>query len=427
MQGRKRRRSVRERVVEPSEPLQSGSDRPSLRQLSQLSLFVGIPFCGFGFADNFIMIVAGDAIDFRFAAYGITTMAAAGLGNWISDVIGLGIGDVIERGATKMGLSNGNLTPAQERTQLAKFVNLAAKVLGITLGCFLGMCPLLFLKKHKLELSDADTQLYEEIFCKMGMSPTDFAELRAIGTRKTASANQVLLKGGVPHRSVILLLKGEAFSYNVCDETLKKDEPVARYTGKLDADADKEAESTNSEGSLIRYRGHIIGGSALGDSSLHLRLNNVVAKRSTEYIEWDLSTLRDLCNRDAIVHRSFLLIQQEKHTQEKLSDTQIRALENYKMALHSVLVDGRLAVEERSFIELRRKQSMIGDEAHQQMLAELGWSKEEWDKGEKSGRSAIMRSAALSQENQEKLQEAVAMIEAVLADLKRADLRNSGG
>ena len=36
------------------------------------------------------------------------------MGNWLSDTIGLGLGDVIERTAGKMGLSNGNLSPAQD-------------------------------------------------------------------------------------------------------------------------------------------------------------------------------------------------------------------------------------------------------------------------------------------------------------------------
>ena len=36
---------------------------------------------GFGFADNFIMIIAGDVIDKNFAVvFGFSTMAAAGLG-----------------------------------------------------------------------------------------------------------------------------------------------------------------------------------------------------------------------------------------------------------------------------------------------------------------------------------------------------------
>ncbi|MFB1004520.1 MAG: hypothetical protein QMC70_10350, partial [Bacteroidia bacterium] len=46
-----------------------------------------VPLIGFGFLDNCIMIVAGDAIDNGVGrALRISTMAAAGLGNLISDV-----------------------------------------------------------------------------------------------------------------------------------------------------------------------------------------------------------------------------------------------------------------------------------------------------------------------------------------------------
>ena len=38
-----------------------------------------------------IMIVCGDFIDAQFGVmFGLTTMASAGLGNWLSDTIGLG-------------------------------------------------------------------------------------------------------------------------------------------------------------------------------------------------------------------------------------------------------------------------------------------------------------------------------------------------
>jgi len=40
-------------------------------------------------------------------------LSSTGLGNWLSDTIGLGLGDAIERSAGKVGLSNGNLSPAQ--------------------------------------------------------------------------------------------------------------------------------------------------------------------------------------------------------------------------------------------------------------------------------------------------------------------------
>ena len=45
---------------------------------------------GFGFADNAIMIVAGDRIDATLGVrLGFSTLAAAGLGNLISDVAGI--------------------------------------------------------------------------------------------------------------------------------------------------------------------------------------------------------------------------------------------------------------------------------------------------------------------------------------------------
>ncbi|CAH8874705.1 unnamed protein product [Trichobilharzia szidati] len=61
---------------------------------SQLKLVVVgscLPFIGFGFLDNAIMIIAGEYIDLTFSAMlGISTMAAAGLGNLVSDLFGIG-------------------------------------------------------------------------------------------------------------------------------------------------------------------------------------------------------------------------------------------------------------------------------------------------------------------------------------------------
>nr|CAH8875456.1 unnamed protein product [Trichobilharzia regenti] len=61
---------------------------------NQLKLVVAgscLPFIGFGFLDNAIMIIAGEYIDLTFSAMlGISTMAAAGLGNLVSDLFGIG-------------------------------------------------------------------------------------------------------------------------------------------------------------------------------------------------------------------------------------------------------------------------------------------------------------------------------------------------
>ena len=65
--------------------------RPSSAELWRLAIQQGLPFVGFGFLDNFIMIVAGESIEtFLGASLVISTMAAAALGNTLSDVFGIG-------------------------------------------------------------------------------------------------------------------------------------------------------------------------------------------------------------------------------------------------------------------------------------------------------------------------------------------------
>eukprot|EP00913_Durusdinium_trenchii_P032766 g30673.t1 len=143
-------------AAEPTEWLEWDLDeaQPEAAEPAPVALlfFIAVPFFGFGFADNAIMIVCGDFIDAQFGVmFGLTTMASAGLGNWLSDTIGLGLGDVIERSAAKMGLSNGGLSSlsktiqssaqhcaCKERMQIAKMTTLGGKLIGITLGCFAG-------------------------------------------------------------------------------------------------------------------------------------------------------------------------------------------------------------------------------------------------------------------------------------------------
>lgn len=73
-----------------------------------------VPFLGFGFLDNFIMICAGDSIDHLFGTvFCFSTMAAAGFGNTISDVIGIGSAHYIERGCEIMGLRPPKLSTIQ--------------------------------------------------------------------------------------------------------------------------------------------------------------------------------------------------------------------------------------------------------------------------------------------------------------------------
>jgi len=64
--------------------------------LLHVGVFQAVPLMGFGFLDNCIMIVAGEAIESGLGrTLRLTTLAAAGLGNLISDVAGLGLEDYV--------------------------------------------------------------------------------------------------------------------------------------------------------------------------------------------------------------------------------------------------------------------------------------------------------------------------------------------
>ena len=67
------------------------------------------------------MIVAGDAIDASLgAALCLSTMAAAGLGNLFSDVVGIAATDQIEASFNKLGLPPTNLTAIQLKSSRAR-------------------------------------------------------------------------------------------------------------------------------------------------------------------------------------------------------------------------------------------------------------------------------------------------------------------
>ena len=126
---------------------------PTSAQLRHMLFFAGVPFIGFGFLDNFIMILAGDQIEDAIGSVvAISTLAAAGLGNLVSDVVGLGSTGIIERAATKLGLRPPKLSPAQKELPLVKHFALIGTVIGISIGCLLGMVPLLFMDQKKKEL-----------------------------------------------------------------------------------------------------------------------------------------------------------------------------------------------------------------------------------------------------------------------------------
>ena len=66
-------------------------------QLRSLAIQNIVPFIGFGFVDNSIMVLSGDFIDGTIGvALGITTLAAAALGNAFSNSLGMFLHGTIE-------------------------------------------------------------------------------------------------------------------------------------------------------------------------------------------------------------------------------------------------------------------------------------------------------------------------------------------
>eukprot|EP00041_Stephanoeca_diplocostata_P008380 m.124517 g.124517 ORF g.124517 m.124517 type:complete len:312 (+) comp17295_c1_seq1:337-1272(+) len=145
---------------ETSRPAQSrlGSQGKAIVSVSRqemVGMFVvtALPMLGFCFVDNFVMICAGEFLEFELgAAFALSTLAAAGLGNLVSDVVGLGAGGVIESAAARTGIVAPNLSRAQQATRAIKGVTMLGSIVGISLGCILGMCPLLFYDQESARL-----------------------------------------------------------------------------------------------------------------------------------------------------------------------------------------------------------------------------------------------------------------------------------
>jgi len=116
------------------------------KQLLHVGFYYSLPYVGFGFLDNFIMIVAGDYIELTIGAgIGISTMAAAGLGNAISDVAGVGSAFYVESLVRRLGLPSPELNPAQFASRSVIWAINFGRAIGVALGCILGMIPLLWL------------------------------------------------------------------------------------------------------------------------------------------------------------------------------------------------------------------------------------------------------------------------------------------
>jgi hypothetical protein len=157
------RNTIKDQIFEAEKQLTSDTNKvvpkPSFRQLSVVCLQCGLPFIGFGFVDNFLMIVAGDLIESWIGTFiPISTMAAAGFGNAFSDVAGIGIAHHIEAVSLKF-VKAPQLTSEQWELRSVSWIMAISKSICIFIGCVIGMAPLLFINNKE---SDKDKKSGEK-------------------------------------------------------------------------------------------------------------------------------------------------------------------------------------------------------------------------------------------------------------------------
>ena len=93
----------------------------------------------FGIMDNGIMVIAGTAIDeWLQDSFAFSSMFSAGLGNTLSDAVGVLSGSLVARAVYN---AFGEVT----KEDIGENTFIAAEVIGIIIGCLLGLFPLAFL------------------------------------------------------------------------------------------------------------------------------------------------------------------------------------------------------------------------------------------------------------------------------------------
>lgn len=119
---------------------------PSPLQLRQVFGASALPFVGFGILDNAVMIIFGDVIDMTLCtAFGFSTMAAAALGNTLSDGVGVFSGGLVEDLAARFGFKAPPISRAQQEMACTRRWERTGQLCGVMFGCLLGMFPLLFI------------------------------------------------------------------------------------------------------------------------------------------------------------------------------------------------------------------------------------------------------------------------------------------
>merc|ERR1719203_1496253 len=147
------------------------------------------------------MLTVGETIDCTLGvAFSFSTLAAAGMGQMVSDATGIGLQGLIERFADRLVLPDPHLSVRQQQLDAVKYWMIASRIVGIIFGCFLGMFPLIVMPERHPLLVD---QIAERL------SPQNRAEFtRRVRTERFKSG-QTLLAYGEQSDKVFMIQTGQ--------------------------------------------------------------------------------------------------------------------------------------------------------------------------------------------------------------------------
>ena len=98
------------------------------------------------------MIHAGHYVDCTLGVtFGLSTLAAAGIGQIFSGIGGVMFGETLDAAFHKISGAT-TMSRAQRTMKSARIVGLTGGILGVTLGCALGLVNLLFVDEHKASM-----------------------------------------------------------------------------------------------------------------------------------------------------------------------------------------------------------------------------------------------------------------------------------
>ncbi|CAD2085327.1 GAF domain-related protein, putative [Plasmodium vinckei brucechwatti] len=129
---------------------ENGKKNNDIKKILNIIFCSSIPMIGFGFMDQFIMIRLGDLFDASIGVtLGISTLCAASFGQLCSDTFGVFFGCAINYLLQRYKIIQ--IEKFDIKNKIYQYCTLIGSVLGILLGCSLGMLQLIFIDTTKSE------------------------------------------------------------------------------------------------------------------------------------------------------------------------------------------------------------------------------------------------------------------------------------